>query len=83
MAEVKYMPARGMHGGVIFSEDVSALGNIVGQARLIFVSTSKISARLTDRASLGVGFMVTDDTVPPKGKVPADTALTVGIEVGI
>lgn len=68
---------------VIFTEDASALGNVVGEARLIFVSTSKISTRLTDKVSLGVAFMVTDDTVPPKGKVPADTALTVGIEVGI
>lgn len=68
---------------VIFTEDASALGNIVGEARLLFVSTSKITTRLTDKVSLGVAFTVNDDTVPPKGKVPADTALTVGIEIGI
>ena len=68
---------------VIFTEDASALGNVVGEARLLLVSTSKISTRLTEKVSLGVALMVTDDTVPPKGKVPADTALTVGIEVGI
>ncbi|MGZ6126298.1 MAG: DUF481 domain-containing protein, partial [Myxococcales bacterium] len=68
---------------MIFTEDASVLGNVVSEARLIFVSTSKISTRLTDKVSLGAGLMVTDDTVPPKGKVRADTALTVGIEVGI
>lgn len=68
---------------VIFTEDVSALGNVAGQARLLFTSTSKISARLTERMSLGVGYVFNDDTLPPKGKVPVDTALTVGLEIGI
>jgi uncharacterized protein DUF481 len=68
---------------VIFSEEASALGNVVGEARLLFTSTTKLSARLTEKVALGVGFVVSDDTVPPKGKVPADTALTVGLEIGI
>jgi len=68
---------------VIFTEDASVLGNLAGEARLLFVSTSKISTRLTEKLSLGVAFAITDDTVPPKDKVPVDTALTVGIEVGI
>ena len=68
---------------VIFSEDASLLANMSGQARLLFTSTTKLSARLTEKMSLGVGFVVNDDTVPPKGKVPTDTALTVGLEIGI
>ena len=68
---------------VIFTEDASALANVSGQARVLFTSTSKLSARLTEKLSLGVGFVVNDDTVPPKGKVPTDTALTVGLELGI
>ena len=68
---------------VIFTEDVSALGNVVGTARLLFTSASKLSSRLGEKLSLGVSFVVNDDTVPPKGKVPADTALSVGLEVGI
>ena len=68
---------------VIFTEDASLLANVSGQARLLLVSTSKLSARLTQRMSLGVGFVVNDDTVPPKGKVPTDTALTIGLEIGI
>jgi hypothetical protein len=68
---------------VIFTEDASALANASGEARLLLVGTTKITARLIDELSLGVAFSITDDTVPPKGKVPTDTALTVGIEVGI
>lgn len=68
---------------VIFTEEASALGNLVGEARLLFTSTTKLSSRLTEKVSLGVGFVLNDDTVPPKGKVPVDTALTIGLEIGI
>jgi hypothetical protein len=68
---------------VIFSEEASALANVVGEARLLLASTTKINTRLTDRISLGLALVVSDDTVPPKGKVPTDTALTIGIEIGI
>ena len=68
---------------IIFTEDLSLLANLVGEARLLFGSTSKLSTRLTEKVSLGVSFVVTDDTVPAKGKVPTDTALTVGLEVGL
>lgn len=68
---------------VIFTEDASVLANVSGEARFLIGSTSKITTRLTERVSLGVAFALTDDTVPPKGKVPVDTTLTVGIEVGI
>lgn len=68
---------------VIFTEEVSALGNVSGTARLLFTSTSKATARLTGKVSLGLGFVVNDDSEPPKGKVPVDTALTVGVEIAI
>jgi hypothetical protein len=68
---------------VIFSEDVSAVGNVVDQARLLFGSTSKLASRLTEKLSLGVSFVVTDDTAPPPGKVSTDTALSIGLEVGL
>jgi putative salt-induced outer membrane protein YdiY len=68
---------------VIFTEELSALGNVVGQARLLFSSASKLTARLTEKVSLGVGFVFNDDTVPAPGKVSGDTATTVGLEMGI
>jgi len=68
---------------IIFSEDVSAVGNVVDQARLLFGSTSKLASRLTEKVSLGVSFVVTDDTAPPPVKVSTDTALSIGLEVGL
>jgi putative salt-induced outer membrane protein YdiY len=68
---------------VIFTEDASALENLVGGARALVASTSKISSRLTDKVALGVGFVVTWDSAPPPAKLSTDTALTVALEVGI
>jgi hypothetical protein len=67
---------------IIFTEDVSAIGNVVDQTRLLFTSTSKLASRLTEKVSLGVSFVVNDDTAPAPGKVATDTALSVGLEVG-
>ena len=67
---------------VIFSQEVSLLGNVI-DGRLLFTSTSKLSSRLTERVGLGVSFVANDDTIPAKGKVPLDTALTVGLEIGL
>ena len=68
---------------VIFSNEASVLGNLVGVSRLLFTNTAKLSSRLTERVSLGVAFVINEDSVPPPGKVSVDTALTVGLEVGI
>jgi hypothetical protein len=68
---------------VIFTEDISAIGNVVNQARLLFTSTTKLASRLTEKVSLGVSFVVNDDTAPVAGKVSTDTALSVGLEVGL
>src|SRR4051812_31525324 len=66
-----------------FTEEVSELLNLSGETRNLFVSTSKFSARLTEKLALGVGFMFSNDSVPPPAKVNTDTALTVGLEIGI
>ena len=68
---------------VIFSEDASALENLVGTTRALVTSTTKLSSRLTDKVALGVGFAVNYDSAPPPMKVSTDTALTVGLEIGL
>ena len=68
---------------VIFSEDASALENLVGETRALLTSTTKLSSRLTEKVALGVGFAVNYDSAPPKDKVGTDTALTVGLEIGL
>jgi putative salt-induced outer membrane protein YdiY len=68
---------------VIFTEDASALENLVGTSRALVTSTTKLSSRLTEKVALGVGFAVNYDSAPPPMKVNTDTALTVGLEIGL
>ena len=70
---------------VIFTEEASALVNAVGttSGRVLLTSTTKVSAHLTKTVAFGVGFTVNHDTQPPAPKVDTDTALTVGLEIGI
>jgi hypothetical protein len=68
---------------VIFTEELSAIFNLVNQKRLLFTSTSKLASRLTEKIALGVSFVVNDDTVPAPHKVPTDTALSLGLEIGL
>jgi opacity protein-like surface antigen len=69
--------------GIIFTEDAEVLPNVLGDGRVLFNSTSKVAARLVDSLSLGVSFVVNHDSLPAQGKVPTDTALTVGLEVAL
>jgi hypothetical protein len=66
---------------IIFTEEVSAVLNVVDQTRLLFSSTSKLATHLTQKVALGVSFVLTDDTAPAPGKVSLDTATTIGLEV--
>jgi hypothetical protein len=70
---------------VILTEEASALVNLIGETsgRTLMISTTKLSSHLTTSVALGVGFVVSHDTQPPPPKVKTDTALTVGLEVGI
>jgi putative salt-induced outer membrane protein YdiY len=70
---------------VIFTEEASALVNVIGDTsgRTLLSSTTKLSSHITTTVAFGVGFAVVHDTQPPPAKVKTDTALTVGLEVGI
>lgn len=68
---------------VIFTDEAGVLLNVSGATRVLFTDTAKLTSRLTERIGLGVSFLVNDDSVPPPGKVSTDTALTVGLEIGI
>lgn len=67
---------------VTFQQDAEVLTNILGDSRLIVNTLTKLSARLLANFSLGVGFAVKHDSSPAIGRVPTDTALTVGLEAG-
>lgn len=67
---------------VIFTEDLEVLPTVLGPSRVLVNSTTKLSARLIAALSLGVSFVVKHDSRPAEGKVPTDTALNVGLDIG-
>jgi len=66
-----------------FTEDAEAMPNVVGDSRLLFNSLSKISVRLTQALSFAVALDIKQDTRPAPGKEELDSALTIGLEVGL
>jgi hypothetical protein len=72
-----------LNEGVIFTQDVEVIPNILGQARYVLNATTKLNSRLTESLSLGLAFQLNHDSVPPAGKLPTDTALTAGVELAL
>jgi hypothetical protein len=68
---------------IIFTQDADAVGNLVGEARLLLTATSKLAARLTAATSLGIAFTVSYDSVPPPNKLGTDTGLTVSLDIAL
>lgn len=72
-----------LNDSVSISEVAEVLPNVLGDARLVAKSNTKLLANLTTRLAFNVAFGVTYDSAPAEGKVSTDTALTVGLEVKI
>lgn len=70
-----------LNENISLSEDAEVLFNVLGDFRFLMTSTTKLGARLMQNLSLSVGFQVTHDSLPAAGKVPTDTALTVGVDL--
>ena len=68
---------------VVFMQDAEVMPNVVGASRVLVNSLTKLTARLVASLSLGVSFAVAHDSLPAPGKVPTDTALSVGLELGL
>ncbi len=65
---------------IVFFETAELVASIIGQSRFLLSSTTKLSSRLTEALSLSVSFALVRDSLPAPGKVPLDTALTVGLD---
>ncbi len=70
-----------LNKGIIFTQDAEILPNVTGDSRVLVNGQSKLSTRLTDGVSLGVGFLVKYDSAPAPSRVSTDTSLIVGLEV--
>jgi len=66
-----------------FSQDLDATPNIVGDARVLVNSTTKLSTRLGQGLLITTSFQVAYDSQPASGKKPMDTILTAGLELGL
>ncbi len=67
---------------VFFTEEAEAFPSLTGESRLQVKSVAKLSSRLTQAMTLGVGYTVAFDSRPAAGKEKTDTALTALLEVG-
>ena len=68
---------------VAFQQEAELLPNVFGDSRLLANSTSKLSAGLTESLALTSSLLVNYDSAPAAGKRPTDTALSVGVELGL
>lgn len=67
---------------VFFTEEAEVVPALTGASRVQVKSAAKLSSRLTQAVTLGVGYTVAFDSRPAAGKERTDTALTALLEVG-
>lgn len=70
-----------MTEGLVFTEDVEVLPNVVGDSRVWITSLTKLSMKLYKALSFNVSFLVKHDSNPVDDKDKTDTTLTVGLEL--
>lgn len=70
---------------LVFTEDAEVLPTIIGDktGRFLLNSVSKVSMQLTSVLAFNVAFDLRHDSEPAEGKEKTDTALTVGLQVGL
>ena len=67
---------------VFLTEDAEIFPSLTGASRVQVKSVTKLSSRLTQAMTLGVGYTVAFDSRPAAGKEKTDSALTALLEVG-
>ena len=70
---------------VIFIQEAEVIPSVLRDpsGRVLADSTTKLASRLSQSLTLGLAFQVNYDSAPAVGKVPTDTALTVGVEFAL
>lgn len=68
---------------LIFTEDLEVIPNIIGDARWLLNSLSKLSVRMNQILSFATSLQLNHDSAPAPGKKDTDTILTVGLEFAI
>ena len=70
-----------MTEGLVFTEDLEVLPNVVGDSRVWVTSLSKLAIKVYKTLSFTASFLVKHDTNPVENKKKTDTTLTVGLEL--
>jgi putative salt-induced outer membrane protein YdiY len=71
----------GLSKDTVFTEEAEAIPNVLGGARLLVNSTSKLTVGLSDSLAVSTSFVLQYDSAPPPGKVSTDTALAANVQV--
>jgi hypothetical protein len=72
-----------LNRNVALIEEAEVMTNVVGEARYLVNSLTRINARLTQSVAMNVGFELKHDSTPAEGKRPTDTILSVGVELAL
>lgn len=67
---------------IFLTEEAEAMASLTGPSRWLAKSVTKLSSRLSQSLTFGVGYTVAYDSRPAEGKVTTDQGLTVLLEVG-
>ncbi|MCC7382294.1 MAG: DUF481 domain-containing protein [Deltaproteobacteria bacterium] len=67
----------------VLTEDAEVLPNIIGDARVLVNSTTKLAVKLTEVLAFTTAFLVKYDSAPAEGKKPTDTSLTAGLQISL
>jgi len=84
-----YAPKLGVAFRYAFSKDVrfvesaEVLPSVSGDGRVVVNNLTKLTAQLFGSLAASLGFTLNYDSAPAPGKVPTDTALSVGLEYQI
>ena len=70
-----------MTEGLVFTEDLEVLPNVVGDSRVWVTSLTKLAIKVYKSLSFTASFLVKHDTNPVENKKKTDTTLTVGLEL--
>ena len=71
----------GLSKDTVFTEEAEVIPNVLGDARLLVNSVSKLTVGLSDSLAVSTSFVLQYDSAPPPGKVSTDTALAANVQV--
>jgi hypothetical protein len=73
----------GLGPATYLHEELEVMPNVIGQARVLVNSTTKLAVGIVGGLALTATFALKIDSLPAPGKRPVDTILATGLEIGL